>query len=191
MSVCRLSLFAETLVGDFERCSCREHGVCKNEGLTIKIGAACVFDVDVEVFTLVVFPVRCDKCVLCSVEEVEYTLVQWKSRAKNGRNHNLVVMCVYVCNAERCHELLLGIFERLTDFVCEDLAESFKVPAESQTILLDSYVAHFRYEFVENRVLLAKVDDFHGNNHFCLSAQIYLFISTGQNISTFCSSAKL
>ena len=41
------------------------------------------------------------------------------------------------------------------------ISESFKVLAESHAVLLDLLVTHLRNEFVENGILLSKVDDFH------------------------------
>ena len=49
----------------------------------------------------------------------------------------------------------------LADFVCKDFSQSFKISAETHAVLLYAFVTHLRNEFVENGILLTKVDDFH------------------------------
>jgi hypothetical protein len=49
----------------------------------------------------------------------------------------------------------------LADLVCEDLSKSFEVSAETHAVFLDAFVTHLRDEFVENGILLTKVDYFH------------------------------
>lgn len=60
-------------------------------------------------------------------------------------------------------------------FVCEDFAYPFKIPAESETVLLDSLVSQFRYELVEDGVLVSEIYDFHHFINYGLGKYILLF----------------
>ena len=63
----------------------------------------------------------------------------------------------------------------MADFICEDFAKSFKVSAETHAVLLYALVAHLCDEFIENGVLLSKVDDFHLLAYWFLKHK-YIFI---------------
>ena len=192
MRVSRLSFVAETLVCDFKRCSCRKHCVCEDEGLSCQIRSAAVLDVDMEVLSLVVLSVCRYECVLSVVEVVQDTLMQRQTGTENRSHYNLVVRSRDVCYAQRSHVFLMAVFQMLADLISEDLSEPFEVSAETLAVLLDSLVAHLCDEFVENRILLTEVDDFH-IILLWYETQIYLYLWKKQNFQhlTTSSSAKL
>ena len=192
MRVSRLSFVAETLVCDFKRCSCRKHCVCEDEGLSCQVRSAAVLDVDMEVLSLVVLSVCRYECVLSVVEVVQDTLMQRKTGTENRSHYNLVVRSRDVCYAQRSHVFLMAVFQMLADLISEDLSEPFEVSAETLAVLLDSLVAHLCDEFVENRILLTEVDDFH-IILLWYETQIYLYLWKKQNFQhlTTSSSAKL
>ena len=157
----RFTLFAKTLVSDFERCACCKHGVGQDQSLSCKVRSAGIFDVDVKILTLVIFPVCCHECVLCVVEVVEDTLMKRKSGTKDGCYNYAAVISRDLRYSKRCHILFAGIVKVLAYLIGENLAESFEISAETHAVLLDSLVTHLRNEFVENGIFLSKVDDFH------------------------------
>ena len=69
----------------------------------------------------------------------------------------------------------MAVFQMLADLISEDLSEPFEVSAETLAVLLDSLVAHLCDEFVENRILLTEVDDFH-IILLWYETQIYLYL---------------
>ena len=87
--------------------------------------------------------------------------MQRQACAQDGRCHNLAVWRRDACDAERSDVFLVAVFQLLTDLIGENLSHTFEVSAETQTVLLDVHVAHLCDEFVENRVLLSKIDDLH------------------------------
>ncbi len=85
----RFTVFAQAVVGYYKRCSCGKHSIGEYQCLPCEIWRACIFNVDVEAVPFVVLSVGGDKCVLCAVEKVEYSLVQRQSGAQYGRCHYL------------------------------------------------------------------------------------------------------
>ena len=138
----RLSLLAQLAVCDFERGSCRKHGVCQDQGFALQVRCAGVLDVYMKSFPLVILPVCSYECVLCIIEIVQDALVQRQACTENGSYDNLVIMCAHICDSEWSGHGFLGVFQSLTYLVCEYFSQPFKVSAESHAVFLDLLVTH-------------------------------------------------
>lgn len=150
MGVDRFAVLAEPVVGDFKGGSGGKHGVGEDEGLAGEVRRTCIFDVYMEVISLVVFAVCRYESILCIVKEIQYALMQRQSSTEDGGHDDSVVICRYVRYSERGTYILDRIVQGLADFVSKDFPDPLKISAESHVVLLDILVPHLGHEAVED-----------------------------------------
>jgi hypothetical protein len=120
-----------------------------------------IFHLDGEFVVFAVFPVCCNKCILCFIKIIEQTGVQWKACAENSCYNQIVVEKITLCNSKRCGNLGCCILKILAYLIRKYLAYTLKISPEAHTVLLDFLVTYLCNELVEDTVVFAQIYNFH------------------------------
>ena len=166
MGVGRMAFFAEFFVSDFDGSAGGEHRVRQDQHLPFQARVRRILHLDVGVVSLVILPVSGDEGALRGVEDIEDAFVQGKACAEDRGDDDLAVIGRNAGDAQRRDHFLGAEFQRLADFVAENVAQPLQVVAETHPVFLDGPVTDLRDKGVEDRMDLSEVDDFHGFSDF-------------------------
>ena len=148
MYVRRRSLGQQGFICIFHRSTRSKHRIGKNQCFSIQFWRSDVFDMNVEMIFIDVFAVSRYESILGMVEIIDESSVERKPCTQNGRNNRTDSRYVFHCFGKRRAYHLLFIRQVTADFVCHDFPDTFDIPPESQTVLLDVDIAHLGKELV-------------------------------------------
>ena len=161
MGIRRRAVLKKPVVCQLQGSPGSQHGISQDKDFPVKVGGGHIFYVDMEIISLVIFPVGGHKSILGVIEEIKYPLVQRESGPQYGGDHYLVIMCADIRDAQRRHDLLFRIVQPFAYFIGEDSPHTLQVGPEPHAVLLHSPVPHLCNEPVEDRILFSEIDDFH------------------------------
>ena len=93
---------------------------------------------------------------------------------QNGRQHQLVGDNIHRRLRQRSLYVRGLVVQHLAQLDRHDLTDTLDVPTETETILLDIYVADLPKEILEHAMVLRKVDNF----HYCMDLAAFCSVLT-------------
>ena len=125
-----LSVCTDFVIGKYNRRACCKHRIYQHHSLALYRGHCGILHLNLKLIVFPILAIGCNKGILRTVKDIQHTLVQRKSRSKNGCHNHLICRKLAFCNTQRCLHIPLLIFKLLAYLVSKEFTYPLQISPE-------------------------------------------------------------